>query len=178
MPLTPLHHPITYLVYKLDKRFSLPGLIVGCMFPDLEIPFLVLFFGTNIPNRMVLHSLLGSATIGTFLAVLVTVRVYPYIASHLFHVNKEHVESKCKLSFAVVFSVLVGNISHVLLDVTNHPYNPILWPFRSALATPSPIYFALGDPLGSSWMQIIMGVLLVALVIVKRKNLFEALLVG
>jgi len=178
LPLTPLHYPIAYFIYKLDKRFSLPGLIVGSMFPDLEIPFIFLFFGTNVPNRMVLHSLLGSATIGTLLAVLVTVRVYPYIVSRLFQINKERVEGKCKLSFAVVFSVLVGNISHVLLDVTNHPYNPAFWPFRSAIATQSPIYFALGDPLGSFWMQIIMGSLLVALVVVKRKNLFEELLVG
>ena len=178
MPLTPLHYPVAYFIYKLDKRFSLPGLIVGCMFPDLEIPFIVLLFGTQGPNRMVLHSLLGSATIGTFLALIVTVRVYPPLVSRLFHVDKERIESECKLSFAVVFSVFVGNISHVLLDVTNHPYNPVFWPFRSAIATQSPIYFALGDPLGSLWIQIIMVALLLALIVVKRKNIFEELLVG
>jgi hypothetical protein len=148
------------------------------MFPDLEIPFMVLFFGNQVPNRMILHSLLGSATLGTFLAVIVTVHVYPYLVSRLFHVDKERVKSKCKLSFAVVFSVLAGNLSHVLLDVTNHPYNPIFWPFLPAIATPSPIYFALGNPIGSLWMQIIMGALLVALIVIKRKNLFEELLVG
>ncbi len=178
MPLTPLHHPLAYFIYKLDKRLSLPGLIVGCMFPDLEIPFIFLFFGTQIPNRMILHSLLGSATIGTVLAVIVTVQIYPYLVSSLFHVDKKKVENKCKLSFAVVFSVFVGNLSHVLLDITNHPYNPVFWPFRSAIATSSPIYFALGDHLGSLWIQIILAVLLVALIIIKRKNLFEELLVG
>ena len=176
--MTPLHHPIAYFIYKLDKRLSLPGLVVGCMFPDLEIPFIVLLFGTQVPNRMILHSLLGSATLGTFLVVIVTVRVYPYLVSRLFHVDKERVKSKCKLSFAVVFSVLVGNLSHVLLDVTNHPYNPIFWPFLPTITTPSPIYFALGYPLGSLWMQIIMGALLVALIVIKRKNIFEELLVG
>ena len=178
LPLTPLHHPIAYLIYKLDKRLSLPGLIVGCMFPDLENPFIWLLLGTQVPNRMILHSLLGSATIGTFLAVIVTVRVYPYLVTRLFHVDKQRVESKCRFSFAVVFSVFVGNLSHVLLDMTNHPYNPIFWPFSSAIATPSPIYFALGYPLGSWWIQIILGALLAALIIIKRKNLFEELLVG
>ena len=178
MPLTPLHYPIAYLVYKLDKRLSLPGLVVGCMFPDLEIPAIMLLFGTQVPNRMILHSLLGSATLGTFLALIVTIRVYPPLVSRLFHVDKKKVESKCKLSFAVVFSVFVGNLSHVLLDVTNHPYNPVFWPFLPATVTPSPIYFALGNPLGSLGMQIIMGVLLVALIVIKRKNLFEELLVG
>ncbi len=178
MPLTPLHHPIAYFIYKLDKRFSLPGLVVGCMFPDLEIPVMALLFGTQIPNRLILHSLLGSATIGTLLALIVTIRVYPPMVSRLFHVDKKKVESKCKISFAVVFSVFVGNLSHVLLDVTNHPYNPVFWPFLPATATPSPIYFALGNPLGYLWMQIIMAVLLAALIVIKRKNLFEELLVG
>jgi membrane-bound metal-dependent hydrolase YbcI (DUF457 family) len=153
-------------------------LVVGCMFPDLEIPIIMLLFGTQVPNRMILHSLLGSATIGTFLAVIVTIRVYPPLISRLFHVDKKKVESKCKLSFAVVFSVFVGNISHVLLDVTNHPYNPVFWPFLPATATSSPIYFALGNPLGSLWMQIIMAVLLAALIVIKRRKLFEELLVG
>jgi len=148
------------------------------MFPDLEIPVIVLLFGTQVPNRMILHSLLGSATLGTFLALIVTIRVYPPLVSRLFHVDKKRVESKCKLSFAVVFSVFVGNLSHVLLDVTNHPYNPVFWPFLPATATPSPIYFALGNPLGYLWMQIIMAVLLAALIVIKRKNLFEELLVG
>jgi len=62
--------------------------------------------------------------------------------------------------------------------VTNHPYNPVFWPFLPATATPSPIYFALGNPLGYLWMQIIMAVLLAALIVIKRKNLFEELLVG
>ena len=178
MPLTPLHHPIAYFISKLDKRLSLPGLIVGCMFPDLEIPFILLLFGAQGTNRLVLHSLLGSATLGTFLTIIVTVQVYPRLVSRLFRVDKARVESKCKLSFTVFFSVLVGNLSHVLLDVTNHPYNPLLWPFLPATATPSPIYFALGNPLGSLWIQIIMAVLLAALIIIKRKNLFEELLVG
>ncbi len=127
---------------------------------------------------MILHSLMGSATLGTFLALIVTIRVYPFMVNNIFHVDNKKVKTKCNFSFASVFSVFVGNISHVLLDVTNHPYNPVFWPFRSAIATSSPIYFALGNPLGSYWMQIIMGVLLVALIVIKRKNLFEELLVG
>jgi membrane-bound metal-dependent hydrolase YbcI (DUF457 family) len=178
LPVTPLHYPIAYFIYKLDRRLSLPGLIVGCMFPDLEIPFIVLLFGTQVPHRLVLHSLLGSATIGTVLAVAFTVLVYPPLVSSLFHVDKKRVESKCKLSFALVFSVFVGNISHVLLDVTNHPHNPLYWPFIPITATPSPIYFALGAPLGSYWIQVIMAVIIVALIVAKRKNLFEELLVG
>ena len=148
------------------------------MVPDLEIPFIILLFGTAVPNRMVLHSLLGSITLGTFLATLITVKVYPFLAYRLFHVNEQRVKSKCKMSFVLVISVLVGSISHVLLDVTNHPYNPLFWPFRSTMETPSPIFFAFEDPLGYWLVPIIMTFVLVMLIVLKRRNLFEELLVG
>lgn len=151
---------------------------MGCMFPDFEIPFMVLFFGIQGPNRMILHSLLGSAIVGTLLAVIFTVRIYPYLMNRLFNVNKKGVESKCKLSPVIVISVFVGLISHVLLDTLNHPYNPVFWPFLSATLTPSPIYFAFGNPFGYLWVQLIMGSLLIGLIFFKRKNLFQDLLVS
>ena len=178
MPLTPLHYPIAYFIYKLDKRFSLPGLIVGCMFPDLEIPFMILFFGPQGPNRMILHSLLGSAILGLLLAVIFTVKIYPYLTNRLFNINKKEIENKCKFSLVTVISVFIGLVSHVLLDTLNHPYNPIFWPFLSATATPSPIYFALGNPFGYLWIQIIMTILLIGLIFLKRNNLLQDLLVG
>jgi membrane-bound metal-dependent hydrolase YbcI (DUF457 family) len=147
------------------------------MFPDLEIPFIVLLFGGQGPNRLVLHSLLGSATIGTFLAITVTALVYPPLVIRLFGVEKKKIERKCKLSFALAISVFIGVISHVLLDITNHPYNPVFWPFQTADATPSPFYFALGEPLGYLWMQVIMGAISLTILVVERKNL-KALLVG
>ena len=146
------------------------------MFPDLENPFIMLFLGTEVPNRLVLHSIFGAATIGTFLGVIVTVKIYPYLVSSLFRVNKERVKTKCKFSLGLVVSVLIGILSHVLLDFTNHPYNPLFWPFSSTFIN-SPIYFALG-PIGSIYIHGIMGALLVGLIIVNRKNLFEKLLVG
>jgi membrane-bound metal-dependent hydrolase YbcI (DUF457 family) len=178
LPITLLHHPIAYLIYRVNSWLILPGLIVGSMFPDLEIPFIILIFGNQGISRMIMHSLIGSITIGTFFATIFTIKIYPTIVYHLFHVDKEKIQSQCKLSFPLIFSVLVGNISHVLLDVTNHPYNPILWPFRPAVETPSRIYFALGNPLGSLWIQAIMGALLLVIIMFNRKNLFEKLLVG
>lgn len=127
---------------------------------------------------MLLHSLLGSVTIGTLLGLIVTVWVYPVLVSSIFHVDKKKLESKCKISFAVFFSVIIGILSHVLLDVTNHPYNPLFWPFIPTTATPSPIYFAFGTTVGYLWIQVIMAAVLSVLIIIKRKNLFEELLVG
>lgn len=125
MPLTPFHYPVAYLVYRLDRRLNLPGLIVGSMFPDVEIPFILLVFGTRIPHRLVLHSLLGAATVGTLLSVLLTVLVYSALIGKIFPVNKAKLKEKCRPSLPLCFSCFLGNISHVLLDVVNHPYNPV-----------------------------------------------------
>lgn len=67
LPITPLHYPMAYVLYKLNKRLSLPGVAVGSIFPDLEIPFMFLIFKSRILNRLVLHSLLGASTLGTAL---------------------------------------------------------------------------------------------------------------
>ncbi|KON34061.1 MAG: hypothetical protein AC479_02130 [miscellaneous Crenarchaeota group-6 archaeon AD8-1] len=178
MPLTPLHYPIAYLVNKVNRNLSLPGLIVGSMIPDFEIPVILFINGFDGPNRLVLHSLLGSATLGTALAILVTIKFYPILVSSLFRVDKEKVENKCNLSLALVFSVLIGNIFHVLLDFTNHQYSPILWPFLEADKTPSPIFMFLGEQFGYLWIQVIMGFLLLVLILVEKKDLVEKLLIG
>ena len=148
------------------------------MIPDLEIPFVLLIFGDNGPSRLVLHSLLGSTTLGTLLAIITTIKFYPFLVSNLFGVEKEKVESKCKLSFVLFISVLLGTFSHALLDFTNHLYNPILWPFLEAEMIPSPIYLLLGEQLGYLWIQVIMGILLLAIIFIERKNLAESILVG
>jgi membrane-bound metal-dependent hydrolase YbcI (DUF457 family) len=178
LPLTPLHYPVAYFFHKLGGNLSLPGLIVGSLVPDLEIPFILLIFGFNGPNRLVLHSLFGSATLGTILGIIITIKFYPFLVGNFFGVDKEEVESKCKLSYALVFSVLVGTISHVLLDFTNHLNNPILWPFLDAEMTPSPIYLLLGEQFGYLWIQVSTGALLLVIIFIERKNLAESLLVG
>ncbi len=178
MPITFLHHPVAYFIYRIDKRLNLPGLIVGCMLPDLEIPFLVILLGTEVPNRMVLHSYIGSATLGTLIGVIITTRIYPIFLSSVFRVDGKKIKNKCRLSGALIFSVTLGGISHVFLDIFNHPYNPIFWPFQSAAETPNSLFFEMGEFLGYLWIQIIMGALLIGLITVKRKNLIEDLLIG
>jgi hypothetical protein len=59
---------VAYALYKLSKKLSLPGLAVGSMFRDLEIPTIIFLFRTHIPHRVVLHSLLGAATVGIMFA--------------------------------------------------------------------------------------------------------------
>ena len=145
------------------------------MFPDLEIPIIILLFGNRIPDHLVLHSLLGAATIGTILSVTFTVLIYPSLVSSLFKIDKRKVERMCSLSLALVFSAFLGNISHVLLDVTMHVHNPIFWPFLSD--TSSPVVSALGTRNASLVIHILMAILFLAIFISQRKNLWERLLI-
>jgi membrane-bound metal-dependent hydrolase YbcI (DUF457 family) len=138
----------------------------------------MLFLGSQSPNRLVLHSLFGSATIGTVIAIIITIRIFPSLITYFLGVDKVKVKPKCSLSFSLVLSVLIGNISHVLLDVTNHPYNPIFWPFLENAYLTSPVFFALGEQLRHLWIQVIMGVLLITIIIIERKNIAENMLVG
>lgn len=178
LPLTPFHYPIAYLVYKVGGKLSLPGLIVGSMLPDLEIPIMTLLFGTEVPNRMVLHSLTGAITVGTAFAVAITVWIYPTLTSTIFPINKLKVKEKCNLSISLAFSCLLGVLSHVLLDVTNHDYNPVFWPFLAMSETPSPITPLLGGVLSATILvHTIMAVAFAGLLIQKRENLWEQLLI-
>jgi len=151
---------------------------VGSMVPDLEIPFIILLVGTEVPHRLVLHSLLGALTVGTILSVAITVLVYPRLTSAVFPIDKLKVKEKCSFSLGLVVSCLLGVLSHVLLDVTNHLYNPVFWPFLASNETPSPIVPLLGgEATASLLMHTLMVVLFIGLFANKRKNFWEQLLV-
>ena len=88
LPITPFHYPIAYVLYKLGGKLGLPALVVGSMVPDLEIPFMVLLFGTTVPHHLLLHSLLGALTLGTALGIAITVLIYPKLTSAIFFLDK------------------------------------------------------------------------------------------
>lgn len=179
LPITFLHYPLAYIIYRFGKqKLSLPALIVGSMLPDLEIPVMVVLFGLQTSNRMVLHSLLGGVIVGTMIGVAITISIYPRLTSAIFHVSKVKVREKCRFSLGLVVSCLIGVLSHILLDVTNHSYNPLFWPFFSISQTPSPIVPILGGlDMASLLIHGLMIVLFIGLFYNKRENFWERLLV-
>lgn len=128
MPATPLHFSIAYLINRWRPQLSLPALLVGTMVPDIEIPFTYLLTG-GAHGRIVLHSFLGAATMGTILSVLLTVFFYPPVISFFFKLDKEKVEEKCRFSGTLVILCLSGILSHVFIDSLHHEFNPVLYPF-------------------------------------------------
>jgi hypothetical protein len=108
LPLTPFHYPVAYIVHKLAGNLSLPAVVVGSMVPDLEIPVMVLLLGTNLPNRLVLHSLIGSLTVGTALAVAITVLIYPKLTSAIFPIDKPKLKENADSRVALPFHALLA----------------------------------------------------------------------
>jgi len=131
MPITPLHYCLAYVINKAKKGFVLPALIVGSVIPDVEA-----FVGyvTNeriVASRGLMHSILGAATLDTFLAIQITGFLYPTFVNWIFRVKIKNVSEKCVFSGMLVFSALVGSLSHVLIDATCHEYNPLFYPFTN-----------------------------------------------
>lgn len=113
LPVTPFHYPVAYVLSKLGGKLSLPALVVGSMVPDLEVPLIVLLFGNSVPHHLLLHSLLGALTLGTALAIAITVLIYPKLTSAIFPVDKLKVKEKCRFTPWLVFSCALGCLSHV-----------------------------------------------------------------
>lgn len=66
--------------------------------------------------------------------------------------------------------MFLGNLSHVLLDIVNHPYNPVYWPFLMPGETPSALCSALG---GMENASIIIHTFLAVLFIALFFNIHE-----
>jgi len=130
MPVTPLHYVAAYVVNKAKKGLAFPALIVGSLIPDVE-PVVGYLTNGLVPPRGFLHSLLGAVTLDAFLAVLVTVFLYPSLVAWVFRGEKKSVEEKCRFSSMLVLSSLVGTLSHLLTDTTMHEYNPFFYPFTA-----------------------------------------------
>ncbi len=127
MPFTPIHCSIAYLSRTIRRQLSLPPLLVSTMVPDLEIPFIYVSTSRQY-SRLVLHSLLGGATLGTALSVLLTVFAYSSIVSRIMKLDRKTVQDRCSFSSSIVVVCLVGSLSHVFIDSLHHEYNPILFP--------------------------------------------------
>jgi len=186
MPITPFHYPVAWGLSKLDKRLNLPGLIVGSFIPDIEVPFLIIFFHGVLPDHFILHSLIGAVTIGVFISTFVTVLLYPILVSMFFGVDRVKLNEVCRLTPVLVLSCMLGNLFHLLLDLLMHPFNPTLWPFIDPYNIVGILVLALaieGD-IGLGFLRAniltntITGLLMIAIILKSRKNLWELIFVG
>lgn len=155
MPITPLHYPLAFVLSKTNKKLLLPGVVVGSVIPDIEVPLMWIFF-SDLPDHLFLHSLVGAVTVGTLLAVVVTWLFYTPIISTIFRVDKGELKEASTLSTMLFLSCLVGVLSHLLLDYPMHWFNPILWPWINPYDVVGPLvlFFAPFGPINGTafWM--------------------------
>jgi membrane-bound metal-dependent hydrolase YbcI (DUF457 family) len=96
------------------------------------------------------------------------------------------IKEVCRLTPVLIFSCLLGNIFHILLDIPMHPFNPVFWPFIDPYAIIGPLVlaFSVGGDIGLGFLYarilnyVIMGGLMTAILVKSRKNLWEKVLVG
>ncbi|KKM96061.1 hypothetical protein LCGC14_1181890 [marine sediment metagenome] len=154
--------------------------------PDIEYLFFIIVFPGYIPDHFILHSLIGAATIGTIISIMVTVYVYPVISSLLFALDKTRVIEICRLTMILVISCMLGNLFHILLDIFMHRFNSILWPFinpNDAIGIFTLIFAFEGDiGLGSIYASILIHavfiLLMISIFVKSRRNLWESILLG
>lgn len=123
MPVTILHFVYVWPILRRlnDNRLVL---VIGCMIPDLEIPFLALM-GYAIP-RGIAHSLIGAIIIDSFITLI--------IAKLFYSIKKvrETLGINDQQNTGIFYSWIIasiGALTHVSIDYLHHTYNPILWPF-------------------------------------------------
>ena len=159
---------------------------MGSFIPDIEVPILIVFFNGVLPDHFILHSLIGALTIGTIISTMVTVMFYPFLTSLFFRIDIDKTKEICRLSPALVLSCMLGNIFHILLDVPMHPFNPVLWPFVDPYSIVGFLVivfsvdgsFSLGFLIANILNNVITGLLMLAIMIKSRKNLWEQILIG
>jgi hypothetical protein len=139
MPVLILHWPTVWPFFKWKPAaFNFFALSIGAIIPDLECPFLFPFVADRWHARSVMHSLLGAFTIDLFLSVALTLWLVPFVLKW----SEARIANKRLFTFAGVDlrthktgmaalagSALLGSVSHVLVDVLHHPYNPLTFPF-------------------------------------------------
>lgn len=143
MPFTAFHCSIVWLMFLAKpKRFDWLALSVGATLPDILEPLMILVFFEHYGKvRVWTHSLLGAVTILLLGAILISIFVVPKMLGYLkskykdkrFHTFAgidilEHRGSK----LVIVYSALLGTVSHATLDLFYHASNPIFFPFGGA----------------------------------------------
>ncbi len=148
MPVTPLHYPLAYVISRLSRKLSLPGLFVGSVMPDIEVPFMWFFLTGVLPDHFILHSLVGAVTLGIVLSVVAVRLLYPALVSSIFRIDRKPLESRCVVNRTLVISCLLGVLSHLLLDYPMHWYNPVLWPWVNPfdIVGPLVVFFSFLGP--------------------------------
>ncbi len=138
MPLSPFHLGFAWPVWMLNrKKLHFMSLSFGSMVPDIEVLPLMLLNGEGERARGPMHSFLGALTFDILVVMLIVFFIVPPVGRWVRRNSKErwHIFAGVDVTRAptdigwALLSALIGTLSHVIIDVFTHEYNPIFWPY-------------------------------------------------
>ena len=165
MPLTPFHASVPWLAYvRRPAAFSFWALTLGAMMPDLEVLPLFALSPDIYAARGPMHSLVGALTFDAALTVLAVIVLFPpairwferrWPGSDVFRFAGQDLRSDPRGLLTLYGSAVLGGLTHVLVDLPTHRYNPLLWPWQAGPLTLVPF----ADEL---WWDLVTGALWLA----------------
>ena len=126
-------------VYRPNK-FNFFALSIGSIIPDLEALILFLFVEDSWKARSIMHSILGAFTLDLIIVLITTIYIVPIIIKYMdrkienkkvFLFSKTDLRQHKTNTKVIVYSGLIGTVSHVLIDIIHHPYNPLTFPIEN-----------------------------------------------
>ena len=116
------------------------SLSFGAMVPDLEVLALMPFTSEPGHARGLMHSFLGAFSLDILVALAFAYFLVPPVGRWVKRRSKEkwHIFAGVDVTRAprdplfALASAGMGTVSHVLIDLFTHEYNPIFWPYRTS----------------------------------------------
>ncbi len=138
MPLTPFHLGFAWPVWILKrKRLHFMSLSFGAMVPDIEVIPIMLVTSEGERTRGLMHSLLGAVTFDILVVMFIAFFIFPPLGRWIRRRSEEkwHIFAGVDVTKApanigwALLSALTGTLSHVIIDMFTHDYNPLFWPY-------------------------------------------------
>jgi len=131
MTLTPLHMAFVWVLKPRFRKLDFAALTVGAVIPDIE-PLIAWMFGWSVfcgwdfpcsllPDRLVLHSIIGAITIDVAFTVIFVKMIGKLGLQRLGICGFTNVQTNA----AFLVSAARGSLSHVFVDWLHHSANPI-----------------------------------------------------
>ncbi|HKZ62885.1 MAG TPA: DUF4184 family protein [Thermoplasmata archaeon] len=138
MPLTPFHAAIPWIPYvKWPRAFSFWGLTLGAMVSDLEVAPIWALSGDIFQSRGLMHSVLGVLSVNAVITMIATLYIVPPVMRwfdrrgrdfRIFRFAGQDLHADPKDLTTVYASAVLGGLTHILIDIPTHSYNPVFWP--------------------------------------------------
>ena len=165
MPFTAFHAVFPWFPYiRWPRAFSFWAITWGAMVPDLEVVPSFLVTKDIYLARGIMHSVLGVLTLNALITAVVVRYAMPRALAwftrrepnpaYLRFAGQDLRKDPADLA-TVYASAAFGGLTHILVDIPVHAYNPLLWPWQT-------VPFAVLPFADQPWWDLLTGVFFLA----------------